>query len=149
MNTHETFVSLETSRLLKQAGFDWKCNYYYFTQNGNTEAKSDFRHPAQNYNESMATMDSKSFEFEVCSRPTLEVAQGWLREVKNYYVTAEVDCDSIGVFYTTRYIFHDGNKYNASYIWKDDFTRKIFKTYGESLEAGIKKVLKIILDKGE
>lgn len=25
MNTHESYVSLETTKLLKQAGFDWKC----------------------------------------------------------------------------------------------------------------------------
>jgi hypothetical protein len=71
---HEYFVSLLVAKLLKEAGFDWEVNHYYFTQNGETELKYNFKHPAQNYNESMATMDSMSFEFEVCSCPTLEVA---------------------------------------------------------------------------
>lgn len=74
---YEIFVSLEVAKLLKKAGFDWEVNHYYFTQNGKTELKYNFKHPAQNYNKSMATMDSMSFEFEVCSCPTLSVAQRW------------------------------------------------------------------------
>ena len=27
MNTHESYVSLETAKMLKEAGFDWKCFY--------------------------------------------------------------------------------------------------------------------------
>ena len=149
---HETYVSLETAKLLKQAGFDWELNHYYFVQNGVVELKSDFRHFAQNYNESMATMDSVSFQFDIYSAPTLEVAQKWLRDVKNYYVSVEVDCDSIGVFYTVRYIFHNGNNYNTSCIWekdesgKDDHKRlKLFNTYEKAQEVGIKAALEIIL----
>lgn len=131
---HEYYVSLEVAKLLKEAGFDWKVNHYYFTQNGKTEAKSDFRHPAQNYNESMATMDSKSFEFEVCSRPTLDVAQRWLREVMKIEIFVE---PFVGFYkYMVEELSEDG-------IY--DYGRS--ESYEEAQEAGIKKALEIILEK--
>lgn len=112
--------------------------YYYFTQNGETELKYNFKHPAQNYNESMATMDSMSFEFEVCSCPTLEVAQRWLREVKDYSI------------YPTRgdykiYVLdiNDASGFSRTYELNSNLT------YEESQESGIKKVLKLILEEGE
>ena len=135
---HEYFVSLEVAKLLKEAGFDWEVNHYYFTQNGETELKYNFKHPAQNYNESMATMDSMSFEFEVCSCPTLEVAQRWLREVKGYSI------------YPTRggykiYVLdiNDASGFSRTYELNSNLT------YEESQESGIKKVLKLILEGGE
>lgn len=135
---HEYFVSLEVAKLLKDAGFDWEVNHYYFTQNGETELKYNFKHPAQNYNESMATMDSMSFEFEVCSCPTLEVAQRWLREVKGYSI------------YPTRggykiYVLdiNDASGFSRTYELNSNLT------YEESQESGIKKVLKLILEEGE
>lgn len=142
VSNHEAYVSLEVAKLLKKAGFDWKCNHYYFTQNGKTESKSDFRHPAQNYNESMTTTDSKSFEFEVCSRPTLDVAQRWLREVKNMLVEV---------------CFGQERKWNYTAVFDMSiegivpydkmFYKKGFWSYEETQEAGIKKVLEIILEK--
>lgn len=155
MNTHESYVSLETAKLLKQAGFDWEVNHYYLTQNGKTEAKSDFRHPAQNYNESMATMDSKSFEFEVCSCPTLEVAQRWLREVKRVFIHVSVyavteqgpeitDSDKFSVYADT---WDSQSEFWNK--WTSLFEIDDFNTYEEAQEAGIKKVLELILEKRE
>lgn len=141
---HEYCVSFEVAELLKEAGFDWEVNHYYFTQNGKTEAKSDFRHPAQNYNESMATMDSKSFEFEVCSRPTLDVAQRWLREIKNFDVYI---CPINGVYfvYIRKYLEPVETKCEYS-----EYPNKfVCHTYEEALEAGIKKCLELILEKRE
>ena len=139
---HEYYVSLEVAKLLKEAGFDWEVNHYYFTQNGKTRSKSVFIHPAQNYNGPMATIDSKSFEFEVCSRPTLEIAQRWLREVKNCPVIIDIfvhDLDKNNIYYTYNWIMYlDDNRYSGSDI---DTTRY----YEVAQEAGIKKALEIIL----
>ena len=139
---HEYYVSLEIAKLLKEASFDWKVNHYYFTQNGKTEVKSEFRYPAQNYNKSMATMYSKSFEFEVCSRPTFDVAQRWLREVKNLVILIDIApsyCNGKPTGY--KFVIHVSCGNHICGEWKD--------TYEEAQEAGIKKALEMILEKGE
>ena len=147
MSTHERYVSLETAKLLKQAGFDWKCRGIYVLDSEND--------PEYVFSTANFTNTSKEIEGYIrFSAPTLDVAQRWLREVKNYYVSVDVDCDSIWVFYTVRYVFHDGDKYNASYIWEDTEMnivkhRRIFDNFEEAQEAGIKKALELILEKGE
>ena len=143
-NTHEVYVNLEIAEMLKKAGFNWKCHASY--QNGEfTEFRysSYFKVLIMDFNNAPDYMNQYS-------APSLDVAQRWLREVKNYYVSVDVDCDSIGVFYTVRYVFHDGDKYNASYIWEDTGLstvkhRRIFDNFEEAQEAGIKKALELIL----
>lgn len=141
---HE-YYSLEVAKLLKETGFNWEVKTYYRYLSPFDEYILEFDSISTNYNH----LNNANF-----SAPSLDVAQRWLREVKGYYVSVDVDCDSIGVFYTVRYVFHDGNKYNASYILEDtemDIVkhRRIFDNYEEAKEAGIKKALEIILEKGE
>ena len=142
---HEYFVSLEVAKLLEKAGFDWKCRKCY-----NKGVLFDMEP------DEIRTQTSQHSSYDVLA-PTLEVAQRWLRKVKNYYVNVDVDCDSVEVFYTARYLFHNGDNYNASYIWEDTGMnndvkhrrfRRFFDNYEEALEAGIKKALEII-NKGE
>lgn len=143
---HECYVSFEVAKLLKEVGFDWKVNHYYFMQDGETETKSDFRHPAQNYNEQMTTMDSESFKFEVYSRPTLNVAQRWLREVKNCSVIIDIfvhNLDKNNIYYTYNWIvYFNDDRYSGSDC-------NIARYYEVAQEAGIKKALELILEKGE
>lgn len=136
---HECYVSLEVAKLLEKAGFDWK---EYFVAHSINEV----------------------FHWEI----PLHIAQKWLREVKKVSVEAK----------TLRWVnrYQDG-KYTISYIhelWpidtsvipnkEDKFNRYTidcvynielqtynieFQTYEEALDAGIKKALEIILEKGE
>lgn len=172
---HEYYVSLEVAKLLKEAGFDWETKSYY------ADNKSGVLY---GYNNSIANWNAKNFfmrdsngsifvsngtyidsitgdyiKTSFFSAPTLDVAQRWLREVNNYYViinVADVDCDSIGVFYRVGYVFHDGDKYISSNIWeKDEYGEdnhrrlKIFNTYEEAQEAGILKCLTLLLENNE
>lgn len=59
---HETHVSLEVAKLLKEAGFDWECDKSYDCTN------------------------SDCVRYEEYSAPTLDVAQRWLREVRCEYI---------------------------------------------------------------
>ena len=145
-NTHEYYVSLETAKMLKEAGFDWKCMKCY-----NHEVMFDME------SDEIREQFPQHSSYDVLA-PTLDVAQRWLREVKNCYVNVYVDCDSVEVFYTASYLFHNGDNYNASYIWEDTGMnndvkhrrfRRFFDNYEEALEAGIKKALEIILEKVE
>ena len=120
---HEVHVSLDTAILLNQAGFNWGCsrNSIFYPEDG----------------------------FEDCSEgyyaPTLEVAQRWLREVK--------DID-VYIFPTTNNkrgcVYEWGIKTFGRALWVEGqpYTNQ-YETYEETQEAGIKKALEMILEKGE
>lgn len=105
MNTHETYVSLETAKLLRQAGFDWECRYFYDTwaspslfddktgelqyeKKTGTDLKNDV--VCKNYN---ARHSDGTFGAFV-SVPTLAVALRWLREVKHLFMTVDISVRS-------------------------------------------------------
>ena len=58
---HECYVSLEVAKLLKEAGFDWECTH--------------------KYERSIIACRYEDYE-----KPTLSVAQRWLRVVKGIHL---------------------------------------------------------------
>ena len=142
MNTHETYVSLETGKLLKQAGFDWECSCYY-SVNTLHEPNNGFIHIYKQYK--ALFYDHNRTKMPVYSAPTLDVAQRWLREVK--------DLD-VYIFPTTNNkrecVYEWGIKTFGRALWVEGqpYTNQ-YETYEEAQEAGIKKVLELILEKGK
>ena len=133
---HECYVSLEIAKLLKEAGFDWEVNTCRY--NSSPDKISSNGTLTSNFN-------GYAFQHIAISAPTLDVAQKWLREVKKYHI------------YVRPYDLDDGT-YVTNIVITDsrwgslqDNNKKaiIFKTYEEAQEAGIKKALEIILEKGE
>ena len=122
MNEHENYCSLETAKLLKQAGFDWECDKGY-------DGKR---------NEELWVLLNFNLFNDKYSLPSLSVAQKWLREVKG--IEVNVLCVYINLIKKYSYAAFEG-KYNHEII--DDG----FDTYEEALEAGIKKCLTLILEK--
>ena len=131
MNTHESYVSLETAKLLKEAGFDWK-QYSFYNSKG-ILINGTF---AANWNDKIWDIDGSKV-----SAPTLDVAQRWLREVKEWEAQVAYGFDEDG---HKTYVTECGNP-------KGDLENYIvyFSTYEEAQEAGIKKALEIVLDKGK
>ena len=133
MNTHETYVSLETGKLLKQAGFDWECRkiYYCYHEDGDKWELED------NYKNHKHIL-----KLDHCLlTPTLEVAQRWLREVKQCYVHVYPMFSFEG---TLEYYFVEVIYPRSRVIKQNEFN-----TYEEAQEEGIKEALKIILEEGE
>lgn len=133
MNTHESYVSLTTAELLKEAGFDWSVNDYYVhrlyipdEEKWEVETFKDGKKPCSD---------------EYYPRPSLSVAQRWLREVKGYDVFV-VPCNGL-YFYRVRKYYHEDKVDYFDYPNND-----AFHTYEEAQEAGIKNALEIILEKG-
>lgn len=116
----DDYVSLETARLLKEAGFDWKCEWFF------TE-KELLGHSSisENHNE--------IHEYGGCSRPTLSLAAKWLRE--RFNVHFEIFINSI-----------DGWSYVAYNIGEKtwDFTDVRKDNYEDALESGMTRFLKMI-----
>ena len=118
---NEYYVSFEVAKLLKEAGFDWNCKgkFYDFTNH-----------------------------CEIYKKPTLDVAQRWLREVKGFE-------NFVGF---TKHDFGNGNEkayfYDCYEIPENEdafehFDDIYYHSYEEAQEAGIKKALEVILEKGE
>ena len=132
---HDVHVSRELALLLKQAGFDWECHkiYYCYPEDGDNWELED-----NNKN------TKRVLELDYCLlAPTLEVAQRWLREVK--------DID-VYIFPTTNNkrgcVYEWGIKTFGRALWVEGqpYTNQ-YETYEETQEAGIKKALEMILDK--
>lgn len=131
---HECYISFEIAKLLKEAGFDWEEHYprNFCYVNDNTELFD--KSVLKNYIEE---------DDVIYLAPTLEVAQRWLREVK--------DID-VYIFPTTNNkrgcVYEWGIKTFGRALWIEGqpYTNQ-YETYEEAQEAGIKKALEIILEK--
>ena len=145
-NTHEVYVNLEIAEMLKKAGFNWKCHASY--QNGEfTEFRysSYFKVLIMDFNNAPDYMNQYS-------APSLDVAQRWLREVKGYYIDWEFNMN-IGSCGQELYDFTDISVYifvagTQGNICKCKLEEN-YTTIEKAQEAGIKKALELILEKGE
>lgn len=132
---HECYVSPEVAKLLREAGFDWECKEYYY--NFTTTGWSlSFDDNSVNWN---------SWGELYISAPTLDVAQRWLREVKNIDVVVLRAMQWIQFYYTVEHEENRTSKVDFMSLNEDLWWFK----YEEAQEAGIKKALELILEKGK
>jgi len=141
---HEYYVSLEVAKQLKEAGFDWGVYDGYIMYGDDHGFTTKFQTPYNFNGDNKDLFASYGGHKEVLSKPTLDVAQRWLREVKNL----SVDISSTR-FSVWEYIIRKINQLNYNDDTILSLTACRFYTYEEALEAGIKNVLEIILEKGE
>ena len=126
---NEYYVSLEVAKLLREIGFDWNCYKVYKTDV--TENLTLFT-----YTKEEGYRNTSEF---ICSAPTLDVAQRWLREVKDIDVYIFPDTNG-----KRECVYKVGIKIFGRTSWIPPFTAQ-YNTYEEAQEAGIKKALEIIL----
>lgn len=128
----ERYVSFDTAKMLKEAGFDVPCRSYYELEDGEVVRKDCIR-----------PYDHNGFGDTICSRPTQALAARWLRNKHILHVNVSI----VGLFDGLRDLTYwafsimnvntalfehiDGNRYN---------------TYEEAMEAGLQHVLKIIIN---
>lgn len=127
----EELVTLETAKLLKEKGFDWKCER-------TISCDKIIRRWNRPQDISCCTeIDGELVEF-LC--PTLYVAQKWLRETKDLHI--EIYRSAVGYGYA---IVKADNG-----TWQEDDDSRgpndggLWDTYEEALEAGIRESLKLI-----
>ena len=132
---HECYVSLEVAKLLKKAGFNLEVKYYYRDNFDSLFCNKQYI----DFNNNKVTYTN------YISAPTIEVAQRWLREVKNCYVDVEVfvhNLDKNNVYSTYNWaVYFNNDRYSGS----DTETTRYYEV---AQEASIKKALEIILEKG-
>ena len=133
MNIQEDYCDFETSKLLKEKGFDEKCRGGYhseFDDNGN---------PIVMFEEWMAQPYNNDFVDEgfLCSAPTHQMAMKWLREEhKIYIVISPVSGKGYGAILCDVGDFDDFN-----YIGETDY----FFHPEEAVESGIKYALENLI----
>ena len=125
--THEYYVNFETAKLLKEAGFDWEC--------------------PDKYERSIIACRYEDYE-----KPTLAVAQRWLREEKGIYIGITAIENKRAVTNSDGWTFHyEYGKPKFDCYIQDERCEDMctlydsFDTYEEALEVGIKKSLENIL----
>lgn len=124
----EELVTLETAKLLKEKGFDWKCEHLIDRNKVITK---------YNLPQSMSCcteIDGESVEF-LC--PTLYIAQKWLRETKNLHIEIFYMRGDYWVYGILTIPEHD-------IIELPNRPLVHYKSYEEALEAGIEEALKLI-----
>ena len=144
MNTHETYVSLETAKLLKQVGFDWEVDTSYVRDYGDMDDDAEYipldtfwfgEMGTKNWNrEELSTVQYGKHQglLTRASAPSLTVAQKWLREVKGI----EVNVLCVYIKHIKKYSYDVfTNEYEHELI------NEGFDTYEEALEAGIQTCL--------
>ena len=149
---HECYVSFEIAKLLKEAGFDWEEHYprNFCYVNDNTELFD--KSVLKNY---------IGEDDVIYLAPTLDIAQRWLREIKNIEICIswEIEFDEKELDWNKRRYCYDIDTHVNSIpllsidddYWGEGYHTfgNSYSTYEEAQEAGIKKVLEIILEKVE
>lgn len=114
----EDYVSFETAKLLKEKGFDEKCNMAYFNK---------------------TLVDYTMFGFclggDLLDCPTLQMAMKWLREIHKIDITVDphdVESDWIYQFHLCQ---------NKDYL----FSRDVDTSYENCAEAAIKYCLENLI----
>ena len=124
----EDFVNYETAKLLKEKGFDWRCNSHYWSQDLDTLHYSDY---PQNWN--CASDDWYS-------RPTHQMAMKWLRE--EYGVFIAINNDDLD-FNRQSYDFINIGSTSYPKILAESYAG--YKTYEEAVEAACLYSLKNLI----
>lgn len=130
MNTHESYVSLETAKMLKEAGFDW--------YNDDHKLKMD--------------LDGRCYPYI-----TLSVAARWLREVKGFLLSVNHDDNDYQYMWyydISRIVYKEGYRWIA---WIGDQWLEADKkvcdnepqSYEEAFEKGIQKCLTLLLEENQ
>lgn len=146
---HESYVSLETAKMLKQLGFDWMCPSMYgmdarhngrqIDEDEEYELKSSGRVDEIEYIDggTVYNIYNNNKDPYCYSRPTHAVAQRWLREVHHLHITIFSSSQESWMFRITKphQALEDG-------VYGEDYY-----AYEEAQEAGIQKCLTILLEK--
>lgn len=124
----EELVTLETAKLLKDKGFNWKCEH--LIDRNKVITKYDLPQSMSCCTE----IDDEPVEF-LC--PTLYITQKWLRETKNLHIEIFYMRGDYWVYTILTIPEHD-------LVGLSDRPIIHYKSYEGALEAGIQEALKLI-----
>ena len=122
----EQFVSFDTAKMLKEAGFDVPCNSYYELEDGEVVRK-----------DSIGSSDYNAYEDTVCSRPTQALAARWLREVHNVAIYSLYDDDMEQWFYVV-------DAFTKNPVINGFQSGSEYDDYESAFEDGLREAIKLM-----
>lgn len=163
MSPKEIYIGLETAKLAKLKGFDWRCGYKWEnvksrsewgtgdildTKDGyNLHCDRDFGMYAikvTDWNHATIYFDGEFIKIDCFSAPSQSILQKWLREVHKLrvFVTQKVSGGfAFDIFNATGEV---GRPWNRNSFF---FTKHA--EYEEALEIGLQEALKMIGDESD
>lgn len=124
----EQYVSLDTAKLLKEAGFEANLKTRYVEEEKDEWAFWDSGTKRSDYN----------YFDDTIACPTQALAARWLREARHYVICAWLAIEEKKWFYA----YGDTDDMFLTYDYA--ISDAIYDTYEEAMEAGIVKCLKLI-----
>ena len=126
----EQFVSFETAKMLKEAGFDCKVHKYFYRPRLSGKTTEIFAMPERNANK----------EARSVSRPTQALAARWMREEHKLHIVCET-LKNGGWFYCITKL----NPYEDNFV----ISKSNMYSFEESLEAALREALRLIIKNKE
>ena len=134
----ESYVSFDTAKMLKEAGFNIPCRgiyvtdrtgYYEFREYDNKQTADD-----------LCWNTEDGFQYEYLA-PTQALVARWLREVHRISVDAAFMAPSTNIDVWQYFIGKMDDM-----IWPGDFetSERTYATYEEAMEAGLQEAVKLI-----
>lgn len=137
----EDYVSFETAKLLKEKGFDAKCNRYYNAQYEVARTVSDTF--AMNFNDE--TLVRGLMMEGAYSIPTQQMAMRWLREVHNLNVEPYATAPGFRFQINKAGNIKDGDISGGTSVYDSNFDGPndggAWDSYEDAVEAAIKYCL--------
>lgn len=136
----ESYVSFDTAKLLKEAGFEEPCRGIY---RANRMGNSVFReYDRKNTKDDLCWNTEDGFQYEYLA-PTQALAARWLREVHGIHVYAIQTNLPYTEPQTTKwewgYVIDKVDDPNGESIFDINFT-----SYEKALEAGLREAIKLV-----
>lgn len=125
----EDYCSFEIAKLLKEKGFNIKCNTYFISDN-DIAAISILR----DFNNNGVYL----------SAPSQSLVLKWLRKVHNYYIQIMLDSWACGG-HLGYYVVIQNLKSDFEIMLQDVVDEVFYQTYEEAVEAAIKYTLKNLI----
>ena len=131
----ESYVSFDTAKLLREAGFDVPTRGIWRTTR--TSDSGFVEHNCKQTTDDLCWNSSDGFQYEYLA-PTQSLAVRWLREVHHYAVCAWYSAEYKKWFYAY------GNLNNAMFDEEYNISDFIYDSYEQALESGLQEVIKLI-----
>lgn len=132
----EQLVLLDTAKLAKRKGFNWKVCDAFVVRGKRVEEEDSYLY---NHNGGLNMNPLKDNRVtKIISRPSQSLLQKWLRDVHNIHIAIGRICFDIqeGLFWEIQV-----GKIVAD---SDDFVEKVDCNYEEALEKGLYEALKLL-----
>ncbi len=131
MNT-EDYVSYPLALALKDAGFDWECDHYWYKAYANSDEMDMRQASADDFN-------NDDWNVPHCSAPSLWQAQKWLRERKKLHCQVLLNGVRSMYFWQIRELVGNG---------KHAESKHQYETYEDAMNDCIAAALGLIAMKG-